>query len=137
MSHEERNGGRGRGRNTFRGEGRGRAFNKSLVECYKCHKLGHFQYECPDGNKKVNYAELDEHEEMLLMSYVEKNNARRDDAWFLDSGCSNHMCGDRALFGDLNDNYRQMVKLGNNTKLSVLGKGECEVVHQWYQPCDY
>ena len=57
------------------------------------------------------------------MSYVEKNNARRDDAWFLDSGCSNHMCGDRALFGDLNDNYRQMMKLGNNTKLSMLGKG--------------
>lgn len=43
---------RGRGRGTFRGgrgRGRGRqAMNRSTIECYKCHKLGHFKYECPD-----------------------------------------------------------------------------------------
>ena len=32
---------------------------------------------------------------MLLMSYVELYKAKRENAWFLDSGCSNHMCGDR------------------------------------------
>lgn len=65
-------GGRGRGRGTYRGRGRGRAdFNKATVECYRCHQLGHFRYECPSWNKEANYAELDEEEEMLLMSYVE------------------------------------------------------------------
>ena len=44
---------RGRGgRGVFRGgcgRGRGRlSLNKAIVECFKCHKLGHFQYECPD-----------------------------------------------------------------------------------------
>ena len=61
--------------------------------------LGHFQYECPSWNKKANYVkDIDEEEEMLLMSYVEENKAKGRDAWFIDSGCSNHMCGDRTMF---------------------------------------
>ena len=30
-----------------RGRSRGRSFNKATIECYNCHQLGHFQYECP------------------------------------------------------------------------------------------
>nr|XP_028950747.1 uncharacterized protein LOC103400106 [Malus domestica] len=82
--------GRGRGRSNYRGQGHGRGgqevFNKDTVECYKCHNLGHFQYECPKWDKEANYAEVNE-EDMLLMSYVEVH--ERTDAWFLNSGCSN------------------------------------------------
>ena len=116
----------GRGRGAFRGRGRGRgrqAFNKAIVECYKCHQLGHFQYECPKWEKGAHYAELDEKEEMLLMSYVELNQSRKEDVWFLDSGCSNHMCGNKLWFSDLDEEFRQSVKLGNNSKMTVLGKG--------------
>ena len=123
---DERNGRRGRGRSNYRGRGRGRgreAFNKATVECYKCHKLGHFQYECPNWDKKSNYGELDEHEEMLLMSYVEMHKAKREDAWFLDSGCSNRMCGDRSMFSELDESFTQKVRLGNNTRMTVLGRG--------------
>lgn len=126
VTAEDRFGGRGRGRNTFRGRGRGRGrqiFNKASVECYKCHKLGHFQSECPTWDKEANYANLDEEAEMLLMSYVELNEAKRQDAWFLDSGCSNHMCGDKTMFSEMNESFRHLVKLGNNTRMNVLGKG--------------
>lgn len=56
ISYNEGYGGRGRGRNAFRrGRGRGRqSYNKATVECYKCHKLGHYQYECPTVTKKAN-----------------------------------------------------------------------------------
>jgi hypothetical protein len=26
------------------------------VECYKCHKLGHYKNECPDWEENVNFA---------------------------------------------------------------------------------
>ncbi|CAJ2638211.1 unnamed protein product [Trifolium pratense] len=74
-------GGIGRGRGAYLGRGRGRE------------------------NKKANYAEIDEETEMLLMSYVELYEAKREDAWFLDSGCSNHMCGDRTVFNELDEKF--------------------------------
>ncbi|XP_073035741.1 uncharacterized protein [Primulina eburnea] len=58
--YEDRTRGRGRGGpGAFRGRGRGRGkqtFNKATIECYKCHKLGHFQYECPNWEKGAHYA---------------------------------------------------------------------------------
>ena len=51
---------------------------------------------------------------MLLMYYVEINEAKKEDVWFLDSGCSNHMCRDKILFCDFNERFRQIVKLENN-----------------------
>ena len=75
-------GGRGRGRAIFRGRGRGRGrqgSHKATIECYRCHQLGHFQYECPSSGKQANYVEANESEEMVLMSYVESDGAKRDD----------------------------------------------------------
>ena len=116
--------GRGRGRSLggFRGRGRGSFnFDKSIVECYHCHKLGHYQYECPSKQKEANFAEA--HEEMLLMAYIEEVQEQRADMWFLDSGCSNHMSGKKDLFCELDEDFREQVKLGNNSSMVVKGKG--------------
>lgn len=44
-----------RGRGSFGGRGRGRGrknLEKARVECFNCHKLGHFQWECTSKEKK-------------------------------------------------------------------------------------
>ena len=49
---------------------------------------------------------------MLLTAYVNMNKVNREDMWFLDSGCSNHMCG----------NNSSMVVTGkSNVRLQVNG----------------
>uniref|UniRef100_A0A251UJX2 Putative ribonuclease H-like domain-containing protein n=1 Tax=Helianthus annuus TaxID=4232 RepID=A0A251UJX2_HELAN len=48
----------------------------------------------------------------------------KDDCWYLDSGCSNHMTGNKNLFITLNESERREVRTGDNKKLEVLGCGD-------------
>ena len=91
------------------------------MECYNCHKLGHFQWEFQSKEKETNYAETQE--EMSPMAYVNMNKANIEDMWFLDSGYNNHMCGKKEYFLDFDGSFRDSVKLGNNSSMDVMGKG--------------
>ncbi|XP_076885829.1 uncharacterized protein LOC143535478 [Bidens hawaiensis] len=138
---QETSGGRGqgRGRSSFgRGRGRG-SFDKNVVECYRCHKLGHFQYECPLEEKAVNYAKFDKNEELNLMAEIdiekfehevnvlmaesEPLRSGKEKIWFLDSACSNHMTGNKTWFSNL-ETFSHSVKLGNDKRLEVQGVGD-------------
>lgn len=52
---------------------------------------------------------------------------RNDDQWLLDTGCSNHLSGNKELFSNLDESFRNIVKLGDNSKLQVLGKGKITI----------
>ena len=81
---------------------------------------GHFQYECLKKNRdskdgretKSHFVETkEEMQEMLLMTYIDVDKAADEIAWFVDSGCSNHMCGKRELFSQFDDTFRKSIKL--------------------------
>lgn len=80
---------------------------------------------------------------MFLMSYVELHQAKRDEVWFLDSSCSNHMTGSKMWFISLDEGFRQFVKLGNNSRMMVMGRGSVKmevegitqvITHVYYIP---
>ncbi|GAU51653.1 hypothetical protein TSUD_414750 [Trifolium subterraneum] len=121
------NNNRGRGRNSSRGRGRGRV-SKENVECYKCHKMGHYQSDCPSwGENDANYAVFDQNEEILLMAQHEVETNARDEVWFLDSGCSNHMIGTKEWLYDFDENIRECVKLGDDSRMQIKGKGNLKL----------
>jgi hypothetical protein len=74
------------------------------------------------------------------MSYVESHETKQIDAWFLDSGCSNHMRDNRGMFTKLDESFVHSVKLGNNSRMNVIRKGSIKlflnginhVVHEVY-----
>ena len=49
-----------------------------------------------------------------------------NDVWFLDSGYRNHMTGNKDLFSSLDTSIQSKVKLGNDSKVRINGKG---VIH--------
>lgn len=61
------------------------------------------------------------------MAFEEMNDKRKEEIWFLDSGCSNHMCGEKSAFSEMDDTFRHVVKLGNNSKMEVFEKGKVKL----------
>lgn len=57
-----------------------------------------------------------------LMTLDNTNKATKD-IWFLDSGRSNHMIGQRHLFKEIDLSKKVKVKMGNGKKIQVEGKG--------------
>lgn len=116
---------RGRERNSFRGRGRGRSFvNRSAINCFKCEKQGHYQFECTSQENGANYVEFDEEEELLLMAHADMSGDEGKGVWFLDSGCSNHMTGEKGWFTKLDESFKHSVRLGNSSRLAVQGRGD-------------
>ena len=52
---------------------------------------------------------------------------KQEDFWFLDSGCSNHMTGNIAMFANLDENVKSKVTTTTDSKISVKGKGRVSI----------
>lgn len=89
---------------------------------------GHYKSECrinlsKTHGEKSHFAENEEEEVSLLIVCYDKEEMSKN-MWDLDTGCSNHMCGDKSFFSSLDESLRDNVKFGNNSKVSIMGKGE-------------
>ncbi|XP_022007173.1 uncharacterized protein LOC110906331 [Helianthus annuus] len=120
-----------RSKNTGRGCGKGRGRFNRLIRCYNCQKLGHTAIFCNkrdendrSGNVLLHKDEAeDENDETMFMIFnVEE--VIKNDCWYLDSGCNNHMTGDKNLFISLNESERREVRTGDDKRLDVLGCGD-------------
>ncbi|GLU00272.1 hypothetical protein SLE2022_176510 [Rubroshorea leprosula] len=51
----------------------------------------------------------------------------KKNVWYLDTGCSNHMCGDKSAFSDLDESCQDKVKFGDNSTIAVKGRGKVTI----------
>ncbi|XP_068501124.1 uncharacterized protein [Phaseolus vulgaris] len=66
--------------------------------------------------------EQDEDDHVVLMAAT-SNETPNNQTWYLDTGCTNHMCGKKELFADLYDSFRTKVKFGDGRFVPMTGKG--------------
>ncbi|RDX94009.1 hypothetical protein CR513_23663, partial [Mucuna pruriens] len=100
---------------------------RTNFNCYHCGKFGHIAANCRfkqqaniAENQYQHTSESSDNPQTLLLAV--DNFAGDGDIWYLDTGCSNHMCGKKELFSSLNETVKSTVKFGNNTNISILGK---------------
>ncbi|KAK8983113.1 hypothetical protein V6N11_057869 [Hibiscus sabdariffa] len=123
---------------------------KDQLICYECKKPGHIRTECPQlkkksfGKKKKLKAYVatwsdeessDEDEEevanLCLMAlddepkgeHCYKAKASSANSWYLDSGCSRHMTGDKSRFLEFKSKSGGVVTFGDNSKGNIEGIG--------------
>jgi transposase InsO family protein len=116
------------------GEGRNfnqsRWTNKSRIQCYYCKKFGHYESECRKkqedlnrGRENVTNTEEGTSESMFFSCQVTEEASNNHDLWLLDSGCNNHMTGNKDFFSSLDSSVTSQIKLGDDYQKKVLGKG--------------
>ncbi|KAA3473878.1 zinc finger CCHC-type and RNA-binding motif-containing protein 1-like [Gossypium australe] len=123
---------------------------KEPIICYECKKSGHIKFDCPQlkkkealkQNKKAMMAtwrdndssDSDKDNEvanLCLMAIEEpkeeehcfKANNSKKNSWYLDSGCSRHMTGDKSHFMELMPKNGGEVTFGDNSKGLIEGIG--------------
>jgi hypothetical protein len=103
--------------------------NKGKPQCYHCKKFGHVEKFCRLKNgEQSNYAEEkkndkdekrnDESTFYACQAAMEK----KDDVWFVDSGCSNHMTSDESIFCKLDTTATTQITMGNGAVVNSKGK---------------
>jgi len=98
-------------------------YDKSKIECYNCHKIGHYSWKCRSNvEEKVNIVDndKDEDESTLLLALKEED---KDDcnSWYLDNGAINHMCGHKDKFVEIKKTMKSNVSFGDTSKIQIEG----------------
>ena len=114
------------------GNGRGRDHYKSKVQCYRCHKFGHYASNCytrlpnlKEKGESSNFIKEKEVESLLMA--VEDAKDSEAEIWYVDTGCSNHMSGSKSSFSYLNKDFHSTVNFGDCSIIKVMGKGDIKM----------
>ncbi|GMI75421.1 hypothetical protein HRI_001211400 [Hibiscus trionum] len=125
-------------------KGKNKEEGRDPITCFECGQPGHIRSECPQLKKKgfekkkklkaklatwsdEESSEDDEQEvaNLCLMALEEdsslgehcyKAKAQSQNSWYLDSGCSRHMTGDKSRLMDLKPKSGGVVTFGDNSK---------------------
>jgi hypothetical protein len=108
------------------------------VECYKCNNFGHMAKDCrmkvpPREPQQNNNSHRQEPQKMTWIKKHGKYNneectlalqaKHKKHGWYVESGCSKHMTGDRDRFLTLRKERDGSVSFKNDDSTKIIGKG--------------
>ncbi|XP_019450682.1 PREDICTED: uncharacterized protein LOC109352952 [Lupinus angustifolius] len=111
-------------------------FDKKKVECFNCHKMGHYSYEChakkarQKGYDEVYVAQEDSDQEPLNLMVTTSGGDLQTESCYLDSRCSNHMTKQKEWLTNFDSSKKNKVKLTDDSSLEVEGMGNVIIMRQ-------
>jgi hypothetical protein len=111
---------------------------RTEVECYKCNNFGHAAKYCrmktpPKEPQQNNNSHRQEPQKMTCIrkQYQYSNeectialqDKQKKHGWYIDSGCSKNMTGDRDKFFTLRKERYGSISFGNVDSTKIIGKG--------------
>ncbi|BBG96765.1 hypothetical protein Prudu_005670 [Prunus dulcis] len=107
-------------------------FGSCHVKCFRCGNYGHYRSECYTNMNKAkdaraNFAEKEKEDEGAILMVCQTMEKPQKNVWYLDTGCSNHMYGEKLIFSTLDESFTNTVRFRDDTKVSILGKGDIKI----------
>ncbi|CAN1170119.1 hypothetical protein LINPERHAP2_LOCUS28806 [Linum perenne] len=107
------------------GHGPARCWKRPDAKCTRCNQFGHETWLCrerfPKPELEANVVDQEEEAEDLFVASCHASQVSSE-SWLIDSGCTNHMTFDKALFRDLQPVAKVKVRL-------YLPDGRTKLVH--------
>jgi hypothetical protein len=111
------------------------------VECYKCNNFGHMAKDCrmtvpPRESQQNNNSHRQESQRIWVRKKNQYNNEEcalslqaqhKKRGWYVDSGCSKHMTGDKDKFLTLKKERDGSVSFGNDNSSGIIGRGTIKI----------
>jgi hypothetical protein len=97
----------------------------SNARCYYCSTLGHIRTNCPKrkANRSGPKWQWVPKVRCLFAGIMGLQAKTHDAMWYLDSGCSRHMTGEKERFTSLSQHKSGTVTFGDDSKGEIIGKG--------------
>jgi hypothetical protein len=98
------------------------------IECYICHNYGHKFVDCRLRNYELDLNSPAENVKVWKKKESDKcglvfSAQRKTNPWYIESGCSKHMMGDKGKFLSLSEIKSGNVTFGNDAAGKIKGKG--------------
>ena len=104
--------------------------NDCRYKCKKCTWHTHHIRDCRNRQRdEANFTEKGDSAESTENVFYSclKTQQGKEDVWYIDSGCSNHMTGDKNSFVQLDEGVKSNITLGDGSTQEVTGKGMISV----------
>src|ERR1051325_8634738 len=97
------------------------------VQCYCCKQFGHFARDFWSNKEKkseeANIAKRDSDDEPVLLMASDSDCKRSEDWWYMYTGCSNHLTGNKQWLIDFDSRRRTKIKCVDDKYLNAEGMG--------------